>query len=190
MPPVAQCAGLPSLTSSKPGFSTRFFSSVHAVPAPAVHRTMPKSPARAQARCNVVMTLLRKMVESQVRDELCQATNLSRCDLAATPPATSVLPDLPRTASNPGSSGCDANPSTSCLTVQPFRPYTIPFTRCLFLRLEMPFAKVETQVNFAAQENDILTFWDKIRAFEKLCELRRAGPRWSFLDGPITANNP
>src|SRR5690349_7881528 len=54
----------------------------------------------------------------------------------------------------------------------------------------MPFAKVETQVNFAAQENEILTFWDKIRAFEKLCELRRDGPRWSFLDGPITANNP
>src|ERR1051325_10044240 len=54
----------------------------------------------------------------------------------------------------------------------------------------MPFAKVETQVNFAAQENEILKFWDKIRAFEQLCELRKHGPRWSFLDGPITANNP
>ncbi|MFO0814588.1 MAG: isoleucine--tRNA ligase [Gemmatales bacterium] len=54
----------------------------------------------------------------------------------------------------------------------------------------MPFAKVETSINFAAQENEILTFWDKIRAFEKLQELRRNGPRWSFLDGPITANNP
>src|SRR5215470_5042460 len=54
----------------------------------------------------------------------------------------------------------------------------------------MPFAKVETQVNFAAQENETLSFWAKIRAFEKLCELRKNGPRWSFLDGPITANNP
>ncbi|HMP17984.1 MAG TPA: class I tRNA ligase family protein, partial [Gemmatales bacterium] len=54
----------------------------------------------------------------------------------------------------------------------------------------MPFAKVETSINFAAQENEILKFWEKIRAFEKLRELRANGPRWSFLDGPITANNP
>ncbi|MBL8824783.1 MAG: isoleucine--tRNA ligase [Planctomycetia bacterium] len=54
----------------------------------------------------------------------------------------------------------------------------------------MPFAKVETSINFAAQENEILAFWDKMRAFEKLQELRANGPRWSFLDGPITANNP
>src|SRR5580765_6178926 len=54
----------------------------------------------------------------------------------------------------------------------------------------MSFAKVDTQVNFANQENEVLKFWDKIRAFEKLCELSRQGPLWSFLDGPITANNP
>ena len=54
----------------------------------------------------------------------------------------------------------------------------------------MPFAKVDTSLNFAAQENDILSFWDKMRAFEKLQELRKNGPCWSFLDGPITANNP
>ena len=54
----------------------------------------------------------------------------------------------------------------------------------------MPFAKVETSINFAAQENEILAFWDKMKAFEKLQELRAKGPRWSFLDGPITANNP
>jgi isoleucyl-tRNA synthetase len=54
----------------------------------------------------------------------------------------------------------------------------------------MSFAKVDTQVNFANQETEVLEFWDKIRAFERLCELRKHGPRWSFLDGPITANNP
>ncbi|HQR05352.1 MAG TPA: isoleucine--tRNA ligase [Gemmatales bacterium] len=54
----------------------------------------------------------------------------------------------------------------------------------------MPFAKVDTSINFAAQENEILSFWDKMRAFEKLQELRKNGPCWSFLDGPITANNP
>src|SRR5437016_4444137 len=54
----------------------------------------------------------------------------------------------------------------------------------------MPFAKVATSIDFAAQERQILDFWQKTRAFERLCELRKNGPRWSFLDGPITANNP
>jgi isoleucyl-tRNA synthetase len=54
----------------------------------------------------------------------------------------------------------------------------------------MPFEKVDTQVDFPAQERRILEFWDKIDAFEKLRQKNRGGPRWSFLDGPITANNP
>ncbi len=54
----------------------------------------------------------------------------------------------------------------------------------------MPFDKVDTQVDFPAQERAVLEFWDKIQAFEKLRELNRGKPKWSFLDGPITANNP
>src|SRR5438094_645074 len=55
----------------------------------------------------------------------------------------------------------------------------------------MPFAKVETQqLDFPAQERDILKFWDSIRAFDKLRAKNVGKPRWSFLDGPITANNP
>ncbi len=54
----------------------------------------------------------------------------------------------------------------------------------------MPFEKVETTVDFPARERDILQFWDRIRAFELLREKIKNGPRWSFLDGPITANNP
>jgi isoleucyl-tRNA synthetase len=54
----------------------------------------------------------------------------------------------------------------------------------------MPFDKVETQVDFPAQERAVLAFWDSIRAFDALRQKNRAGPRWSFLDGPITANNP
>jgi isoleucyl-tRNA synthetase len=54
----------------------------------------------------------------------------------------------------------------------------------------MPFAKVETQVDFPAQEREVLRFWERIAAFEKLRAKNRGGPRWSFLDGPITANNP
>jgi isoleucyl-tRNA synthetase len=54
----------------------------------------------------------------------------------------------------------------------------------------MPFDKVETQVDFPAQERAILEFWARIGAFEKLRAQNAGKPKWSFLDGPITANNP
>ena len=54
----------------------------------------------------------------------------------------------------------------------------------------MPFEKVDTQVDFPKQERDVLEFWRRIGAFDKLRAKNRGGPRWSFLDGPITANNP
>src|SRR6266513_2301899 len=54
----------------------------------------------------------------------------------------------------------------------------------------MPFDKVDTQIDFPAEERVILASWDQIRAFATLRELNRGKPKWSFLDGPITANNP
>src|SRR5712691_4361111 len=54
----------------------------------------------------------------------------------------------------------------------------------------MPFDKVETQVDFPAQERAVQELWDRIGAFEQLREKNRGKPKWSFLDGPITANNP
>jgi isoleucyl-tRNA synthetase len=54
----------------------------------------------------------------------------------------------------------------------------------------MPFEKVETQVDFPAQERAILEFWERTGAFEQLVAKNRGKPKWSFLDGPITANNP
>jgi isoleucyl-tRNA synthetase len=54
----------------------------------------------------------------------------------------------------------------------------------------MPFDKVETQVDFPAQERAILDFWQSHDTFELLRAKNMGGPRWSFLDGPITANNP
>jgi isoleucyl-tRNA synthetase len=54
----------------------------------------------------------------------------------------------------------------------------------------MPFEKVETQVDFPAQERAVLDFWSRHRIFEKLVKKNAGKPRWSFLDGPITANNP
>ncbi len=54
----------------------------------------------------------------------------------------------------------------------------------------MPFEKVETQVDFPALERQILTFWKAHGIFEKRKTLNAGKPPWSFLDGPITANNP
>ncbi|MFL6011658.1 MAG: class I tRNA ligase family protein, partial [Gaiellaceae bacterium] len=41
-----------------------------------------------------------------------------------------------------------------------------------------------------ALEKRILDWWDRERVFEQLRERNRGGPTWSFMDGPITANNP
>ncbi len=54
----------------------------------------------------------------------------------------------------------------------------------------MPFDKVGNEVDFPAQEHAILEFWQSIDAFEELRRRNRGKPKWSFLDGPITANNP
>ncbi|MDF1515434.1 MAG: class I tRNA ligase family protein, partial [Anaerolineae bacterium] len=54
----------------------------------------------------------------------------------------------------------------------------------------MSFKPVSTQVDFIAQEHKVLKFWEETRAFQKLNALRVNAPHWSFIDGPITANNP
>jgi isoleucyl-tRNA synthetase len=52
------------------------------------------------------------------------------------------------------------------------------------------FKPVPSKPDFPAQERATLAWWRETRAFEKLRALRRGGPTFSFLDGPITANNP
>ena len=52
------------------------------------------------------------------------------------------------------------------------------------------FKPVSSHVDFVAQELEMLKFWNDSQIFEKLRTLRKKAPRWSFLDGPITANNP
>ena len=54
----------------------------------------------------------------------------------------------------------------------------------------MAFEKVDPKVDFPALERVILAFWDEIGAFERRRSLNEGKPPWSFLDGPITANNP
>ncbi|MDH5450850.1 MAG: class I tRNA ligase family protein, partial [Candidatus Bathyarchaeota archaeon] len=45
-------------------------------------------------------------------------------------------------------------------------------------------------VDFPKLEHRILKFWQKTNAFQKRVNLNKGKSRWSFIDGPITANNP
>ncbi len=46
------------------------------------------------------------------------------------------------------------------------------------------------ELNFPKIEEKILKFWQENKIFEKLRTKNQGKERWSFLDGPITANNP
>src|SRR6059058_2286220 len=52
------------------------------------------------------------------------------------------------------------------------------------------FQPVDAMPDLIAQEHDALRRWSESRTFERLRAQNAGGPRWSFLDGPITANNP
>jgi len=52
------------------------------------------------------------------------------------------------------------------------------------------FRQASSHPDFPAIEGETLRFWEETRAFERLREKNRGGPRFSFLDGPVTANNP
>ena len=45
-------------------------------------------------------------------------------------------------------------------------------------------------LDFKKTEEDILKFWEKEKIFDKLRKKNRGKKKWSFIDGPITANNP
>ena len=52
------------------------------------------------------------------------------------------------------------------------------------------FQPVNSKPDFVAQEHEILDLWRDRRTFARLRAQNAGGPKWSFLDGPITANNP
>ena len=54
----------------------------------------------------------------------------------------------------------------------------------------MAIKKAPHEVDFIKQEHQTLKFWDEINAFNTKRDLHRGKPNWSFIDGPITANNP
>jgi isoleucyl-tRNA synthetase len=52
------------------------------------------------------------------------------------------------------------------------------------------FRPVTSKPDLVAQEHELLEAWKERRTFARLRAQNEGGPRWSFLDGPITANNP
>jgi isoleucyl-tRNA synthetase len=52
------------------------------------------------------------------------------------------------------------------------------------------FQPVSSKPNFVAQEHAVLDLWTKTDAFRTLWAMNKGNKRWSFVDGPITANNP
>ncbi len=53
-----------------------------------------------------------------------------------------------------------------------------------------PFEPLPAVPDSNALELEILELWDREGTFDQLRERNRGGPTWSFIDGPITANNP
>jgi isoleucyl-tRNA synthetase len=59
--------------------------------------------------------------------------------------------------------------------------YTQPQVAAVF----RPLSRVP---DHPALEEEILAWWEEHGTFERLRERNRAGPKWSFIDGPVTAN--
>jgi isoleucyl-tRNA synthetase len=55
---------------------------------------------------------------------------------------------------------------------------------------DMVFSRLPEKPDHPALEQEILDWWDEARVFERLREQNRGREKWSFIDGPITANNP
>ena len=52
------------------------------------------------------------------------------------------------------------------------------------------YKKIESWVDMVELDHRVLEFWEENKSFDKLCKISKGKPPWSFLDGPITANNP
>ena len=57
-------------------------------------------------------------------------------------------------------------------------------------RVQSPFEPVASQLDLPALEHEILALWRERDTFGRLRAQNAGNERWSFLDGPITANNP
>ena len=52
------------------------------------------------------------------------------------------------------------------------------------------YPRVESWIDWIRMEHDMQDLWTREHIFERLREQNKAGEPWSFIDGPITANNP
>ncbi|HEX2110759.1 MAG TPA: class I tRNA ligase family protein [Gaiellaceae bacterium] len=50
------------------------------------------------------------------------------------------------------------------------------------------FRPLPREPDHPALEEEILAWWEELGIFDELRERNRAGPHWSFIDGPVTAN--
>src|SRR4051794_6007315 len=71
----------------------------------------------------------------------------------------------------------------------------LPRVRTLRFTLRFPMAEevfqpLPTVPDHPALERELLGRWDREQTFRKLRERNTGGPTFSFMDGPITANNP
>jgi isoleucyl-tRNA synthetase len=55
-------------------------------------------------------------------------------------------------------------------------------------RIGSMLARLPDKPDHDALERDVLDLWERERTFERLREQNQDGPRWSFVDGPVTAN--
>ncbi len=51
-----------------------------------------------------------------------------------------------------------------------------------------PFNSLSPQIDLPATERQILTFWEENEIFSKSVSARDGAPRWTFYEGPPTAN--
>src|ERR671918_2767750 len=70
------------------------------------------------------------------------------------------------------------------------RTREIPSLDLLVYPVARIFSPLPDKPDHGALELELLEIWEREGTFEKLRQRNRGGPRFSFVDGPITANNP
>jgi isoleucyl-tRNA synthetase len=54
----------------------------------------------------------------------------------------------------------------------------------------LSYEQIDTKIDIPKLEKEILKFWFEAEAYNKRLTLQQGRAKWSFIDGPITANNP
>ena len=84
------------------------------------------------------------------------------------------------------SNACHVTEFPPRIRLSPFRIIQIPSQILVFHPMFQPV----TDSNFVTGEHSVLKLWLEQQTFQRLRQKNAGRKRWSFLDGPITANNP